>query len=59
MKVEHLLREEAVVIGYEMLSCLCDLLLARFSLVESERTLSPELKVALSLCSLNLQLISG
>lgn len=45
--MEHLIREESVVIGLEMLSCLCDLLLARFSLVETEKRIPPELKVTL------------
>ncbi len=44
--MELLIREESVVVGYEMLSCLCELLLARFSLVETEKRLPPDLKVS-------------
>ncbi len=46
VRVEHYIREESTVNGYEMLGCLCDLLIARFSLVESEKTLPSELKVS-------------
>ncbi len=45
VKVEHLIREHSLVDGLEMLSCLCDLLLARFSLIETEKRLPAELKV--------------
>ena len=47
VKAEFLIREESVVVGYEMLACLCELLLARFSLVETEKRLPPDLKVTL------------
>mmetsp|Transcript_43309 Transcript_43309/g.115860 ORF Transcript_43309/g.115860 Transcript_43309/m.115860 type:complete len:84 (+) Transcript_43309:65-316(+) len=45
VKVEILLREEMLIEAYETLGCLSELLLARFSMVETEKACPLELKV--------------
>mmetsp|Transcript_20554 Transcript_20554/g.32141 ORF Transcript_20554/g.32141 Transcript_20554/m.32141 type:complete len:324 (-) Transcript_20554:482-1453(-) len=44
VKVEHVIRETSLAEGFDILASLCDLLLARFALVESEKTCASDIK---------------
>lgn len=44
IKAEHLIKDVSTMEGLEMLQQLCDLLLARFALVETEKVCDPDIK---------------
>lgn len=48
IRVEHIIREDYLVEAYEMLEMYCDLLLARFSLIEQMRTIDEGLVESIS-----------
>jgi len=48
IRVEHIIREDYIVEAMELIEMFCDLLLARFGLLESQKTIDPGLEEAIA-----------